>query len=287
VGRIIDRLAWRNRLLRIPLFATLRHRARSARQAAFTMPEEVMESGLALIRDLRDDAAHIGHIADLLGSSASVLDSLGDGALATALDALGRDLIESEDILHRWPAVYMLGLEERLLRLAELYLGEPCYFLGISMKRERVSPIETGARQWHLDIEDDRMLRLLVYLNDVDEGTGPFTHVPATESAVAHAAMGYRGGYIPEARFGGIVPPETWRTAQGRAGTLVAFDGTRIFHRAGRPTERERLSLSLTWSSRHPRQILRPVRLRLATRRRLLAGLNARQRACIPPARWS
>jgi len=153
------------------------------------------------------------------------------------------------------PAVYRLGLDERLLRIAELYLGEPCFYMGISAKRERVSPRQAGTRQWHMDIEDDRMLRFLIYLSDVDEAAGPFNYVPSA----------------------------CQRTATGGFGTLLACDGTRIFHRAGWPTGRKRLSLSMTYSSRHPRQIMRPVRLRWPSRNRLLETLTER----IPPARWA
>jgi hypothetical protein len=281
---LIDRVAVRNRLLRIPILSQRRRRAQADRQAAF-IPPSLSAAALALVESVREKAAHVGNIVDLLGAGSMVLDQLGGGALGQTLDDLGKDLVESEEIFNLWPAVYLLGLEETMLDMAEIYLGEPCYYLGISIKRERVNLVEKGTRQWHMDIEDDRMLRFLVYLSDVDEGSGPFNYVPAAQSAAAREAMNYRAGYVGDEAFSGFVALPDRRAATGKVGTVAAFDGTRVFHRASPPTEHERLSLSITYCSRHPRQILRPVRLRKTTRRRLLAGLSDRQRACIPLGR--
>jgi hypothetical protein len=83
------------------------------------------------------------------------------------------------------------------------------------------------------------------------------------------------------------VPALAWRTVLGSAGLVVAFDGTRLFHRIAPPRIADRFSLSLTYSSRHPRQVLRQVRLRAASRKLLLPDLTERARASVPAARWS
>ncbi|HVF93167.1 MAG TPA: hypothetical protein VM900_02520 [Sphingomonas sp.] len=229
---------------------------------------------------LPDDAPLTSSIADTVGA----LIAQGHGAWDWGH---GNDLLESDDILAQNPAAYRLGLEPVLLDIAEDYLSEPCFYMGCSLKRERVSPSNAGTRQWHHDIEDDRMLRLIFYLNPVQEGGGPFQYIDAARSRAAHAALGYRSGYLSDAAMQPAVPCDDWVSVQGAAGMMIAFDGTRVFHRATRPLADDRFSLSITYSSRYPRQILRQVRLRTASRRKLVASLTERQRACLPRGRWN
>jgi hypothetical protein len=130
------------------------------------------------------------------------------------------------------------------------------------------------------------MLRFLVYLCDLNETTGPLNYVPAGKNALAHERLRYRSGLMCDNAFAQALSPSHQQAITGPFGTMIVFDGTRIFHRAHPPTSRDRLSLSITYCSRHPRQILRAVRLSRASRRRLLAMIGDRERACIPAARW-
>lgn len=288
VSAIIDRAAIHSRLLRLQPIATWRRRSAEARRAAFHPSGPIGEASAALANAVTEHGHQVLDSAGvLIGSAQAVIDSLVAGGSRAWRWRREDAILESEDILIQAPSVYMLGLDPALLDAAEHYLGEPCYYMGCSLKRELVSPSQAGARQWHLDIEDDRMLRLIVYLTDVGPDGGPFNYIAPEDTLWAKRRMGYRAGYLDEAQMREAVPEECWHQITGAAGTVIAFDGTRLFHRAGRPTGAERLSLSITYSSRYPRQILRPVRLLPSSRRQLLERLDDRQRACIPAARWS
>jgi hypothetical protein len=197
-----------------------------------------------------------------------------------------RDILETDDIFSQKPSTYYLGFEPSLLDAAEDYLHEPCFYMGCSLKRERVSSSNVGPRQWHCDIEDDRMFRVILYLNSVDDGEGPFEYIDSRRSQIAIDKLAYQSGYISDEAMRPIIRQADWISVRGPAGTTIAFDGTRVFHRVSQPITKDRFSLSLTYSSRHPRQIFRQVRLRAAMQRLLVKSLDERQRACLPAARW-
>jgi hypothetical protein len=43
------------------------------------------------------------------------------------------------------------------------------------MKRESAEWVAAGVRQWHRDTEDRRILKISVYLSDVEDGCGPLS----------------------------------------------------------------------------------------------------------------
>ncbi|RZM35346.1 MAG: hypothetical protein EOP67_12265, partial [Sphingomonas sp.] len=258
---LVNRAAVRSRLSRIPPFRQFRARASAARRNAFrpqsasgtvadTIASTVSQAGVCLLPD-------ISHISDAAG--AVVRELVAEGASSWHWPA-GRDLLETDDILAQRPSVYHLGFEPTLLDAAERHLCEPCFYMGCSLKRERVDASNDGPRQWHRDIEDDRLFRVIIYLNDVDIGGGPFEFIEAEHSRVALETLRYKSGYVADAAMDAVVPADRWTSVKGAAGSMIAFDGTRVFHRVCRPTAADRFSLSITYSSRHPLQILRQVR---------------------------
>jgi hypothetical protein len=235
---------------------------------------------------LNDEGVHL--LADytaLVGRDAALIGQLiADGSDGWCWQ--GGNLLESDEILNQNRRTYRLGLNPTLLDLAESYLGEPCFYMGCSLKREEVDPFIGGTRQWHLDIEDDRMLRIIIYLNDVQDGGGPFQYIDAARSRLARSRLDYQSGYLSDAAMRSAVSEDRWASAYGRAGLIVAFDGTRVFHRVARPEVASRFSLSLTYTSRYPRHVFRQVRLRSSSFRAVYPNLSERERACLPTPRW-
>ena len=52
-------------------------------------------------------------------------------------------------------------------------MGLPVRYFGVAMKREIANGVIEGPRSFHIDPEDENVLKIIVYLNDVDAGTGP------------------------------------------------------------------------------------------------------------------
>lgn len=147
------------------------------------------------------------------------------------------------------PAMCAWGLSDSLLDLAEWYIGLPVQYLGVAIKRERADGICSDVRQWHRDVEDRRMLKIIVYLNEVDTDTGPFEYLERLDTDLATNALGYWSGFVSDERLAEVVDPARWRTATGPVGTTILVDTCRLFHRIRPPQRADRYSMTFSYSS--------------------------------------
>lgn len=103
-----------------------------------------------------------------------------------------------------------------------------------------------GSQRWHRDpgVGDQRIFKMFVYLNDVDESAGPFQYGKATHQTgpLAHLFPIYRlsGHYPAEGEVERRVPKENIVSATGKAGTIIFCD-TSGFHRGGYSTGGQRI----------------------------------------------
>ena len=75
--------------------------------------------------------------------------------------------MDPPELAARFPALIEFGLEERLLDIIEAYLGVPVGFTTVHLRKDIGGGNQVGTRFWHLDTEDVRVIRMMVYLNDV------------------------------------------------------------------------------------------------------------------------
>lgn len=121
---------------------------------------------------------------------------------------------------------------------------------------------------WHRDREDHLILKLFVYLSDIDEGAGPFTYAPGTHlkgSVMARPETFNENGVERwrDAEMARIVPEVKWIRATGPTGTF-AFADTRGCHKGGLARDRDRLvyvCLYTSPTSQAPELFIRPGKL--------------------------
>jgi hypothetical protein len=117
------------------------------------------------------------------------------------------------------------------------------------------SSVEARESQlWHFDREDNYILKVFLYLDDVDEGAGPFTYAPGTHRKGKH------WGISPEFHLEGgvrrttddqmkkVYPEEKWIRAVGKKGTIV-FADTRGYHKGGEARTKDRLMFTCMYTS--------------------------------------
>lgn len=157
-----------------------------------------------------------------------------------------------------------LGLEDpwfracasrRLLDLANSYLGLWSKLEYVDMWYSVPQPEEAdrvASQRWHRDFNDRQLLKVFLYLVDVDEGTGPFQYVPGSAPGGRYGdAWPWRPlgeNYPPENELEQRVPPEDFRTFTGAKGTLLLCN-TAGFHRGGFATVEPRILATATYSS--------------------------------------
>lgn len=239
-----------------------------------------------ILSELRGSGAAFALRQDLmplLGQGrAELIHSLAE-SVRSGFFARRKTFLGNENTLAAFPGAWRLGLQPRLLDLAEAYLGLSCCYLGATVKRALPGKQSAAAaRAWHLDIEDERVFRVLVYLSPVDADAGPFEFLPRLASQSVEMRAHYRGGQIGDDRMKQLASRATRRVAYGEIGDAVVFDGAQIFHRNRQPLSGERTSITFAYCSRKPLAIDPRRRLTRAAHERLATTLSARQHECLP-----
>ena len=109
-----------------------------------------------------------------------------------------------------------------------------------------------ASQLWHYDFDDRHLLKTFLYLDDVDEGTGPFEYVAGSQPGGSYHSvrpwkpMGY--GRVPEEDVSRAVPSDAIRTFTAPRGTLI-FCNTSGLHRGGFATARARVLATATYCS--------------------------------------
>ena len=164
------------------------------------------------------------------------------------------ELLGSRPALDPRDAFARFALHDRILNLANEYFGMYTRLREYNVWHTFVS--SAGARQsqlWHRDREDRLILKVFVYLNDVDEGAGPFTYAPGTHEKgpirTPPAAFNENGVLrSTDEQMSAVVPHDQWIRGMGPKGTIV-FADTHGYHKGGHCTERDRIMYHCMFTS--------------------------------------
>jgi hypothetical protein len=185
--------------------------------------------------------------------------------------------------IDRHPALIRWGLDERLLDIVESYISMPVDYRGLTVRRDIMGGDQLETRLWHRDYEDRKIVKIIVYLNDVDRGGGAYEFIPRTHLPIWRVGpLAGASGRIDEPTMRRVVPKSAWHTCSGPRGTVVFSDTCSVYHRGTVAHSQDRHALFFCYNSRTPRS---PGDcLPLFDRPRFAetaADLSARQRAAI------
>jgi len=269
-----------------PVFERLERRHEQAIRRA-SIQHDLSPLEAQIVNGLEKDGVFVTSLEALGFGDDPVLRSGQDLAatMQARVEALGDQLpvmIENapDDLLTHQP-IFRWGLNDSVMRIAESYMQQQVAYDGPLLFHTPPDGKETGTRQWHKDREDRRMIKLALYLNDVDEDGGPF-EILNKESRKKRRPDNFRPLFTEELRrsMAGRATPRNNIVCTGPTGTLVFADAARFFHR-GRPAmKRSRSAIFWSYFSRLPRHPYFCARSRLS-RGQLLAlteGLDPRKR---------
>lgn len=242
-------------------------------RVASDLPRARMSSELAFRADRE------AHRPNLPGSSDDdpLLDALQrDGVVMTTAEALGlsgvvtaagplvKELLEiptppdlpathlSADRLRERPEIFQWGASDRLLDLVERYFEVPIAYHGVYLRRDMAVKQAQASNRWHLDMEDRKVIKIVVYLTDVQDGDGSFQYLPREQSLELRRSLGAKYHLGPDSQMSQFVPDSEWRTANGPAGTVLISDTAALYHKGRRPSHRDRVTLFYDYTSRQP-----------------------------------
>lgn len=239
--------------------------------------------GSRYARARADHGPRLPHLAGLDAEIVSAIER--DGVFVTTLDALG--LPDSDEVLAagqglaarfaaearlraasgqsflyippEWilehPSIFSWGLHDRLLDIAESYIGLPPAYDGVCINYTVADGREVSTRQWHRDWEDRRMLKVCVYLHSVDTSGGPFQLICEPDGMQNdHHGFSYSlaDNSELERRLGEAFTNKQV-TCEGPAGTVIFMDTARFFHRGRPAVSADRTAIFYSYFANRPR----------------------------------
>lgn len=168
-------------------------------------------------------------------------DSTSIGAKTFNVELLGRHpILDSRSVFARF------ALQDPILHIANAYFGMFTRLRYYNVWHTFATQTEARESQlWHHDREDHFIIKVFVYLSDVDEGAGPFTY-----AAGSHLKRGLsrtpdhfvEGGVrrSNDKQMADVAPEDCWVKATGGKGTIV-FADTRGYHKGGLARTSDRL----------------------------------------------
>lgn len=179
------------------------------------------------------------------------------------------------------PEIFLWGLEERLLDIIENYIGLPILYHGVAIRREMPTGEAVHIRQWHVDPEDYRMLKIIIYLNDVTIDGGPYEYISKPLTAASCKELKYHSGFISDKVMESVIPNAYWKACTGNYGTAVFTDTRNVFHRAKPPVARDRFSITFSYTSHKPLASRHKVKLSSNEWQSITNTLSKRQIECL------
>jgi hypothetical protein len=146
-----------------------------------------------------------------------------------------------------------LALSDGILGIVGAYLGMFSRVVGMDLWCN----VPTGgpdrySQSWHRDPEDKRLVKIFLYLRDVDRGAGPFFYIPGSHND------GPLGNLYPQTMPDSLYPASgevekrvaesQILTCTGRAGTLIFCDTTGL-HKGGHPRSNLRVLFTAEYAS--------------------------------------
>ena len=142
-----------------------------------------------------------------------------------------------------------LALREEFLAVASGYMGMSCSLSYVDLWYNVPLPgTDVLFQRWHRDAGDRAIVKLYLYLRDVDESAGPLSYVLGSHADGRHRNVFPGWGSTRtdevEARF----PPEERVVCTGEAGTVVFCD-TSGLHKGGHVVSKHRLIFYALYTS--------------------------------------
>jgi hypothetical protein len=154
------------------------------------------------------------------------------------------------------PTIFRWGLAELILQIVECYVGLPVGYDGLSYYYSVADGQEARPRQWHRDREDRRMLKVALYVHDVDNQGDPFQSMLPECSRLVGDPRRYQYRPLTEERLLRRLPDGSEMksvTCTGPTGTIFFADTAQYYHRGKPPVLTDRSAIFFSYFARPPR----------------------------------
>jgi len=153
---------------------------------------------------------------------------------------------------------YNYFTNQEYLKLAALYLNdmplisELKLLVSPSFSSKAMNSLQ-GSQLFHSDFDDERILKVFIFLNDVDESSGPLQAIRSRVSKKLMKACNYRWGSSGLSHNDNIaseIDPNNIKSFIGPSGSICFIDSVNCLHRGSRNPTRERRILYASYTTR-------------------------------------
>jgi hypothetical protein len=225
--------------------------------------------------DLKRDGIAITSVADLLGKNqcyeallhqVNLLESDRLNEIEAARnsaensDLIGQktfnlEMLGSTQQLDLTSAYARFALQDEILQIANSYFGMYTRLRYLNVWHTLTTKSEARESQlWHRDREDFHILKMFLYLSDVDQGSGAFTYAAGSHirrNSLAEPEHFVEGNVkrSTDEQMARVVARDRWKQGTGPKGTII-FADTSGYHKGGLARERDRVMFTCMFTSR-------------------------------------
>lgn len=219
-----------------------------------------------VLQDLKRDGIVLTSVNELLGADSALFKELSDAVdvlekeqasqieeYRANVDAPGfksymLELLGKEPVVTRDSIFARFALEPTFQDIVNEYFEMETVLGFFNVWHNFATQKEARNSQlWHRDPEDRCIIKMFVYLSDVDEGAGALTYAPGTHEygtvegePETFSEEDSTARRTDDPRMAAFIPENKWVKAIGPKGT-IAFVDTRGYHKGGHVKDRERL----------------------------------------------
>ena len=275
---------------KIPPFSTIQSQIyQKATNAHTKFLPQLDAQGRSIVETLRQEGTCIIPIESLgLDSSKTMLSTayrLADN-LKQQLPNVDNscEVGSSAEDLREFPEILLWAVEPKILDIVENYIGLPILYQYFAMRRSIADGQYSGVRRWHIDWEDRRVIKVIIYLNDVVAGGGAYEYISRDVTSKAMGKLNYSNlGYVADEKMMEAVPKSSWNTCLASKATVIISDTASVFHRAQPPVENERFSISFCYTSTKPQVIWNSRKVTPQQWEFINSQTDRRQKSCFNP----
>ncbi len=278
---------------KLPLLQTIQEQAyQNALKTYAQFLPELDDQGLSIVKTLREEGSCMIHLEDLallstekmMRTALSLANNL-QNPLSNAHSSNGCEVGSSrEEDLREFLEILFWALEPKLLDIIENYIGLPILYQFFAMRRSIADGKPSGVRRWHIDFEDRCTIKIIIYLNDVVAGGGPYEYISRSLTTQAVKKLNYDNlGYVSDEKMATAVSKSDWTTCLAKKGTVIISDTASVFHRAQPPTLDERFSITFCYTSTNPQVVWNGRKISPEQWDIIDSTIDRRQKNCLDP----
>lgn len=239
-----------------------RRRSHEARQKLFDnsfddLLQEIgpIPEGLPSIQDgwlkFKNPSQHLPKIDQVVEAGGAILDADNDKSDYKSYFKVVRVF----NHLDKYPEILEFALSPGMLKVVGDYLGTMPVLKYINAIVSPPVPNNQpeGSQLFHMDVEDSRVARVLLYIDDVDKQTGPFSFLPASISKEVKTKTGYgnRGVpyRLPDEEAYKYTSKDNLVVTSGKKGDVFICDTSNCFHYGSRGQTKPRRLFMFSFTS--------------------------------------